>query len=674
VTSSAHADLALLRASALLDSDPAAAARCAIEILSTWPRHEEASLLLATASRRLGDSVAAIAVLESMTQSEPRSATILLELARAYRAAGRAREALAELDRAIAIDPAFADAWQELAATRFSLGDLLGGDRAYAAYMRLAPDPPELNEVKLAIDEGRWDAAEALLGTRLSQAPRDTLALRLAADLAIRRGERATAERRLRECLDHAPGDAQARHDLARLLHSQERIPETLTLLERLLATEPENVDYIVLKAQAIRLVGRMDEALSLMERAATARPDSPVIPLIFGAIMREIGDRSAAEACFRRAIALRPSFGEAYWNLSDLKTLRFSEADLAAMRAQLGGTSASLADRVYLEFALGKACEDAGDFAAAFAHYARANGAQRASIRYDAAAHSARIRRTKSLFSRQFFSDRSQWGLARSDPIFIVGLPRSGSTLIEQILASHSQVEGTQELADIPNFVYEFIVNSPTPEETVYPQVVADLGEADVANLASRYLTQTAVHRPLGRPRFVDKMLGNFQHIGLIHLMFPRAVIIDARRHPLACGLSCFRQLFARGQYFTYGLEDLGRYYRDYVELMEHFERELPGRVHRVHYEQLVAEPERTVRSLLDHCGLHFEPACLRFYENPRTVMTISSEQVRRPIYTDAVEQWRHFEPWLGDLKSALGDLVERYPAFQPTGSAGMP
>jgi tetratricopeptide (TPR) repeat protein len=674
VTSSADADLALMRASNLLDCDAAAAARAAGEILAAWPRYEEASLLLAAACRRLGDAATAIGLLESLIKTHPESATIRLELGSAYSADGRTAEALAALTRAVELDPAFADAWRLLAAERFSAGDTLGGDRAYAAYARLTTDPPELNPVRFAVSEQRWDSADSQLQAHLVRSPEDTVALRMAAELAARRGDAASAEAYLKQCLAIAPGDAVARYELARLLHTQQRTTETLPLLDRLLAADPDNIEYLVLRARAIRLVGRNTEAIALLEHASVLRPDSSVVAVTFGIIRREMGNRPAAEALFRRALALQPGLGEAYFNLADLKTFRFTPEELATMRSLLADGSASGADRVHLEFALGKACEDAGDFDAAFGHYQRANAAERASIPYDAAANNARMQRSKTLFTSGFFAERSAWGTQRLDPIFIVGLPRSGSTLIEQILASHSQIEGTRELPDVHNFVAELIAATPSRDETVYPQVVADLDEPAVATLASRYLAQTTVHRPLGRPRFVDKMLSNFRHIGLIHLLFPRAVIIDARRHPLACGLSCYRQLFAHGQYFTYDLEDLGRYTRDYAELMDHFDRELPGRVYRVHYEQLVAEPEPTVRRLLDHCGLAFEPECLRFYENRRTVMTISSEQVRRPIYTDAVDQWRHFERWLGPLKAAVGDLVDRYPAFQPTGSSGMP
>jgi hypothetical protein len=314
--------------------------------------------------------------------------------------------------------------------------------------------------------------------------------------------------------------------------------------------------------------------------------------------------------------------------------------------------------DRTHLEFALGKGLEDEGQFETSFEHYARGAARYRAAIGYDANATTAMVQRSVDVFTDRFFAERSEWGSGRADPIFVVGLPRSGSTLLEQILASHSQVEGTRELPDIPNLARELILRPNPAGSQAYPEPVAALDRGDVDAFAARYLAQTQVHRPLGKPRFVDKMLSNFFHIGLLQLMFPAAAIIDMRRHPLGCCFSCYKQLFARGLSFTYDLTELGRYYRDYARLMGHFDAVLPRRVHRVSYEQLVADPQAEVQKLLDYCGLPFEQQCLKFHENRRVVQTISSEQVRRPIYSDAVDQWRNYEPWLGPLKDALGDL----------------
>ncbi|MGC1524205.1 MAG: sulfotransferase, partial [Steroidobacteraceae bacterium] len=560
-------------------------------------------------------------------------------------------------------DEGLADGWRELAAMLFAAGETRAGDAAYAHYSRLSKAPPELSDAIVAFADGRLEAAEAALLRRLDRTPDDVAALRLLANVAIRREDHGEAERRLTQCLELAPGHAAARYDLANLMFTQHRYAEVLPLAARLLATEPRNIDYLSLKAQTLRLVGRNDEAVALMAGAVADHPDEDSAWLLYGHLLREVGEQARAIEMYRRALATRPESGRAYSSLANLKTFRFDGADLAAMQERLEHGTLTSIDRTHLEFALGKALEDEGRFEASFEHYARGNARHRATIGYDPNATTAITQRSMAVCSARFFADRSGWGSGRADPIFIVGLPRSGSTLLEQILASHSEVEGTRELPDIPSIALE-VTSRPNPAgRQGYPEPVAGLDRAEIDAFAARYLAQTQVHRPLGKPRFVDKMLSNFVHIGLIQLMFPQAAIIDMRRHPLGSGFSCFKQNFARGLNFTYSLTDLGRYYRDYALLMEHHDTVLPNRVHRVYYEQLVAEPEREIRRLLDYCRLPFETGCVRFYDNRRVVQTISSEQVRRPIYSEGVNQWRNFEPWLGPLKDALGDLVDRYP-----------
>jgi len=664
VTQRADIDLELLRAALVLESDPAAAARSARLILGDSPRHPEASLLLATASRRSGDPAAAVAVLESLPPPHRDTPSLQLELGRAYAADGRTAEALVACRRAVALDPGLADGWRELATLEFAVGDTRAGDAAYAHHLRLTPDPPELHDAIAALSEDRLDAAEASLQRRLREQPGDVLALRLLADIATRREDFAAAEQLLQRCLELAPGDARARYDLANLLYTQHRHAEALPLLERLLVVEPQRLDYLNLKAQTLRLVGRNDAAIALMEAAVVAHPEEESAWLLSGHLLREVGRQSRAIEMYRQALTVRPASGRAYWSLANLKTFRFTEEDLAAMRTQLAGGHLNSAEVTCLEFALGKAHEDTGEYADSFEHYARGNARHRATLRYNAEATTAIVQRSMAVYTARFFADRRGWGSGRNDPIFIVGLPRSGSTLVEQILASHSAVEGTRELPDIPAIARELTVRPNPPGRQAYPLPLTVLEPAEVEAFAARYLLGTQAHRPLGKPRFVDKMLNNFAHLGLIQLMFPQAAIVDVRRHPLGCGFSCYKQLFARGLGYSYELTELGRYYRDYADLMAHVDAVLPGRVHRVHYEQLVAEPAIEVRRLLEHCGLPFEPECLNFHENRRVVQTISSEQVRRPIYTDSVAQWRHYAKWLGPLEASLGEWVERYPA----------
>jgi hypothetical protein len=365
----------------------------------------------------------------------------------------------------------------------------------------------------------------------------------------------------------------------------------------------------------------------------------------------------------------MEPTLGEAWWSLANLKTFRFSGADMSALREALARDDLADEDRLHFEFALAKALEDAASWEESFAHYARGNALRRQRHLYSADDNSRFVRRTRELFAAEFFGARAGAGVEAADPIFIVGLPRSGSTLIEQILASHSLVEGTMELPDIPMFARELAAREESDPDGGFFEAVAALTPAQRRELGERYLARTRILRRSDAPFFIDKMPNNCLYVGLIQLILPNARIIDARRYPLGSCFSCFKQHFARGQSFTYDLEDLGRYYRDYVALMAHFDAVLPGRIHRVFYESMIENTEAEVQRLLEYCGLPFEEQCLRFYENERAVRTASSEQVRQPIFRDALEHWRHYEPWLGPLKTALGGVLAAYPAV-PTAS----
>ena len=662
--SSASPDLELMRASLLLESDPAAAVSAASGILASFPEHPAASLLLATACRKLGDPASAVQVLESLAQARRDSAFLQLELARALVAADRRSEALAAFRRVSELAPRLADGWLGLAEQLHAAGDAVAGDRAYGRYLGLTRPPAELNEAIVALRGDRPQAAASLLRQHLQQQPRDVLALRLLAAAATRLEDDIEAERCLQQCLALAPGYAAARYGLACLLARQERIVELLPHIERLLGCDPENVDYLALKAQGLPYIGRSEEALALMQQVVAKNPGEEQAWLVYGDLLRETGAQAAAIASYRRVLELRPGSGIAFISLANLKTFRFESADLANMQQQLALPELRAKDRIQLEFAVGKGLEDAGDFAASFEHYQRGNRLKRATFFYDPEIMTAEVQRSRQLYSNSFFAQRSGWGSTRTDPIFIIGVPRCGSTLLEQMLASHSQVEATRELFDLPRVAFELISAVAEPTAATFPERLGALGRDAIEAVSVTYLERVQEERRLGRARFVDKLLGNWCYLGFIHLLFPRASIIDARRQPLACGLSCYKQLFHVGQKFTYELTEMGRFYRDYARLMQHFDTTLPGRVHRVYYEQLVADPEGELRRLLDYCGLPFEEQCLRFYESGRIVHTLSSEQVRRPIYSGSVGEWRNFEPWLGPLKAPLGALVENYPA----------
>jgi len=530
--------------------------------------------------------------------------------------------------------------------------DEAGGDAAYLAALRASTRDPALLLAADALARNDLAQAEPILRARLKEEPTDIGAIRMLAELAGRIGRNRDAEMLLRRALELAPGFAAARHNLALALHRQGRSEEAIREIDQLLAAEPAHPSYINLKAAALARLGDYEPSIALYRQVLVAYPAQPKVWMSLGHSLKTVGRQEESIEAYRRCLELQPTLGEAWWSLANLKTFRFTDADRAAMRAAIEVPGLGEEDRFHLEFALGKAEEDAGAYQASFAHYAEGNRRRRALIDYDAAELSRTVDRQIGLFTPEFFAAREGWGAPARDPIFVVSLPRSGSTLIEQILASHSQVEGTTELADIAALATRVGLNGMT-----------SLTAEDARAVGDEYLDRTRIQRKTDRPFFVDKMPNNWAHVGFIRLILPNATIVDARRHPLGCCFSNFKQHFARGQTFTYDLADIGHYYADYIRLMGHFDTVLPGQIHRIFYEAMVADTEAQVRALLDHAHLPFEEQCLRFHETERAVRTASSEQVRRPIFREGVEQWRNFEPWLEPLRAALGPLVADYP-----------
>ncbi len=523
---------------------------------------------------------------------------------------------------------------------------------------RLGQYHPRLIEAALAMNENRLHEAEPRLKAQLKEDPFDVAAMRMLAELAGRIGRYKDSETLLRRALELSPAFTAARANLALVLYRQNRAEEAIEQLNTVLAEEPENPGHANLQAAALGRIGEFEGALALYEQVLEAAPNQPRVWMSYGHMLKTVGRQADGVAAYRKAIALMPTLGEAWWSLANLKTVQLSDADIAAMEAALAGDGVTREDRFHLDFALGKALEDRGVADAAFAHYAAGNSLRRAELTYDADETEAFVDRSIALFTRDLFAAAAGLGHDAPDPIFVLGMPRAGSTLIEQILASHSQIEGTSELPDIPALARRI---------TDYPTGMAALPVERFWELGEDYLKRTRVQRKTGRPLFIDKLPNNWAHVPLIHLILPNATIIDARRHPLGCCFSNFKQHFARGQAFSYDLTDMGRYYRDYVRLMAHVDAVLPGRVHRVHYEAMVSDTEAEVRKLLAACGLEFEPACLAFHETERAVRTASSEQVRQPIYSDGTEAWKAFEPWLEPLKAALGEVLESYPTVPP-------
>ncbi len=551
--------------------------------------------------------------------------------------------------------PGSAAEWQAEGDRRIAAGDVAGGDAAHCAAVAAAIRDPELLEAGAALAEGRLAVAERLLRPRLKRLPTDVAAMRMLAELAGRLGRYADAETLLRRALDLAPSFREARFNLATILHRRSRSTDALAEIDRLLAVDPGNPSYRNLRAAALSRLGEFDAALAGYATLLADHPQQPKGWMSYGHALKTVGRTADAVAAYRRAIAQAPALGEAWWSLANLKTSRFDAADVAAMTAALAGPLAD-DDRLHLEFALGKAAADAGDAAAAFAHYAEGNRIRAAQVRYDPGETTRAVDRARAFFTAELLAARAGQGDPAPDPIFIVGMPRSGSTLIEQILASPLAVEGTTELPDLPALAWQVGARTSAKGETAYPEALADLTAADLAALGRDYLDRTRPQRKTDRPRFIDKLPNNWLHVGLIRLILPNATIIDARRGGMACGWSNFTQHFARGQGFSYSLDAFGRYYRDYAGLMAHFDTVAPGAIHRVDHEAMVADTEGTIRALLMHCGLPFEPACLRFWETERAIRTPSSEQVRQPIFGGGTAAWRAYDPWLGPLREALG------------------
>jgi Flp pilus assembly protein TadD len=663
----ANLDTALNHASRLLGSDPELAGQQAAEILRVVEGHPAALLVLATAHRLGSRHAEALTILQPLALSQPHAALVHYELGLALGRAGRGDEALAALRRAVMLKPELPQAWLALADHLRGIGDTDGADAAYLAYVRHSARDPRLLRAAEALADNRLPDAEALLRDWLKQHPTDVAAIRMLAELAVRVGRNDEALGLLERCLELAPGFREARQHYALVLHRDQHSEEALAQLDILLADDAGNPGCRMLKAAILCRLGEYDAGIALYEAILREYPNNPRVWMSHGHALKTAGRQDAAIAAYRRSIALDPGFGEAYWSLANLKTFRFGDDEIAAMRAQLARGDLAEEHRFHFDFALGKALEDRADYADSFAHYAAGNALRLQAMPYRAGDTSARVARAKRIYSRDFFAERAGCGDAAPDPIFIVGLPRSGSTLLEQILSSHSAVEGTMELPEI--IAMTRTLRRGAEASASYHDVLAELPFEAFAELGRQYLERTRVQRKTGAPLFIDKMPNNFLHLGLIHLMLPNAKIVDARRHPLACCFSGFKQHFARGQNFSYSLDDLGRYYRDYVELMAHFdgvfaECGLPGRVHRVIHEHLIDDTETEVRRLLDYCGLPFEARCLRFFENDRPVRTASSEQVRRPINRDGVDQWRHYAPWLDPLKAALGPVLDAYPA----------
>jgi tetratricopeptide (TPR) repeat protein len=630
-------------------------------LLRDLPENRDLLLIAAISLRYLMRIDEALAMLDRLERTQPRFSRLYEERGLCFVARKDAPSAIGALLIAVNINPALPMSWRMLEGLYRLSGETENAATAAAHVATLKALPPEVVTATSLFSDGELTPAEQIVRAFLLRRGDHPEAMRLLARIGLARDVLDDAEVLLGAVLELAPQYQAARYDYAQTLVKRQKYVQAREQIEQLLELEPRNLDYRTLEATAAVGLGENDKAIGLYRDMLADAPTSPDVHLWLAHALKTVGRLPEAVDSYRAAAAARPDFGDAYWSLANLKLYRFTDAEMARMRAEEAAPTTSPADRHHLCFAIGKALEDRGEIAESWLYYERGNALQRSQSRYRPEILEANTAGQIEVCTRDFFHSRAGWGDPRPDPIFILGLPRSGSTLLEQILASHSRVEGTQELAEIPRIVLDLQGRDPDLDNPRYPAVLAELTGDDLRRLGESYLAETQVYRT-SKPIFIDKNPNNFRHIGLIHLMLPNARIIDARREPMACCFSNLKQLFANGQEFTYSVDDVARYYRTYLDLMRHWDEALPGRVLRVQHEDVVADLEGNVRRMLDYCGLPFEPACLEFHKTERSVRTPSSEQVRQPIFRDGLDQWRKYESWLGPLETALGDVLDRY------------
>lgn len=626
------------------------------------PQDVDALYCKAVSQRYLHQAKDALQTLQQLKAVNP-------NYARAWQEEGHNRRELGDLEsarnayqHAVELNRALVASWRELVAIHEQQNDYQKSAIAKAEFERLSKLPPELVTVTSLIQENKLYRAEKLCREFLQKTPHHVEAMRLLAVLGMKLLVYDDAEFLLESCVELEPDYWLARLDYVTILHKRQKFEKALEQAVILRDMFPDNYVFDLTFANQSVAIGHFDEALQVYDRVIESHPEFEQTFLSRGHALKTVGRLDEGIESYRGAYKARQNFGDAYWSLANLKTYRFTDEEMAQMRAQVERADTPIDDQFHLCFALGKALEDREQFAESFRWYERGNELRKSGLRYDPERLELAMQRQIDICTEELFRDKAGFGADYRDPIFIVGLPRAGSTLLEQILASHSQIDGTMELPNIIATAHRLNGRRLVTQEANYPKILADLNDEHFRKLADAHIEDTAIHRK-GAPRFIDKMPNNFMHVGLIHLMFPNAKVIDARRHPMACCFSGFKQLFADGQEFTYGLDDIARYYKSYVALMQHWDEVLPGKVLRVHYEHVVADAEHQVRRLLEFLDEPFEKACLSFYQTDRSVRTPSSEQVRQPIYKGSLEQWRNFEPYLDAVKTGLAAEIADYP-----------
>ena len=603
--------------------------------------------------------------LESLLSRFPRFARGYQEMGYTLKALSDQPKALSSFRTAVTLNDALLGSWRALIELTSTTSKPAIYDEAVTQTRNLEGLPKALLQVRDWINEGRLAQAEQLCRQFLIRHPKQVEGMRLLAYIGVQTEVLDDAEVLLENAVRFEPDNDLARYDYMGVLYKRQKYAASFEQAERLIQKAPENIRHQTAYANQCVAIGRFDEAIEIYDRVIPQVTDPAMVHLLKAHALKTIDQSEQAITAYRAAYENKPGFGDAYWSLANLKTYRFTDLEVEAMLTSVAEPNLSPVDHVHLNFALGKHFEDGKDFEQAFAFYQQGNNLKQRQIGYDGELLSQRLNLQTTVCDDVLFKQRKNSGCQAPDPIFIVGLPRSGSTLLEQILASHPQVDGTQELPNIAAFAFELDGRRRLQDAPQYPACLTSIPDNELAAMGQKYLDDTQIHRGQA-PFFIDKMPNNFRHIGLIQLILPNAKIIDARRHPMACCFSGFKQLFASGQEFSYSLEDIGRYYQDYISLMNHWHRVLPGKILTVHHEAVVFDLEAQVRQLLAFCGLAFDPACLNFHQTERSVRTPSSEQVRQPIYQSGLEAWMGFEPWLAPLKAAIGDAVlEDYPIF---------
>lgn len=623
-------------------------------LLAINPDHAEALYMAAVCYRYLQQYDKAQEALDALLSGSYDRGRVYQEQGHLHVALSSPQKALAAFANACQLNPVLLASWKNQQQILDAMGRVEEAQQAQAQIQRLQTLPQVLIAVADLMAQGKLLKAESLCRKFLQANPTHVEAMRLLAELASQFGALEDAEYLLESAAEFEPGNIQVKIDFISILRKRQKFSQALTSAENLHEGQPDNPQLKSIYAIEKMHMGDYEGALELFDGVLELLPGDAITLTSRGHALKTRGSQKQAIESYKTAISSNPWHGEAYYALSNLKTYRFSADEIGEMLALEQREELGPASKVHIAFALGKAFEDEREYARSFEYYAQGNRYKRQQSNYDPDKMSEELMAQRLFFTREVLEHRADAGFVAPDPIFIVGLPRAGSTLLEQILSSHSQVDGTLELPNILSMAQKFRRQGRDSAGKSYPELLQGFNDEQLQSLGRQYIEETRIHRR-GAAFFIDKMPNNFRHIGLIKLILPNAKIIDARRHPMACCFSGFKQLFAEGQEFSYDLLDFGRYYNDYVELMNHWDTVSPDSVLRVHYENVVSDLETQVARILSYCGLPFEPECLSYYNTERAVRTASSEQVRQPIYRESVEQWTHFRPFLTELEKTL-------------------